>query len=62
MDIKGYMDIMKWDMKTQIENAREEANKEAFTSEYMEGYYGGIVRGFEIALEKIDASMFLAEK
>ena len=62
MDIKGYADIMRWVLRTQIEYAKEEANDGEFASEYMEGYYGGIVRGLEIALEKIDASMFLAEK
>jgi RNA binding exosome subunit len=62
MDIERYMDIMKWVIKNQIEYAREESNEGKFASEYMEGYYGGIVRGLEIALEKIEASKFLAEK
>ncbi len=62
MTIESYMDIMKWVFQTQIERAKEEANKETFSTEYMEGYYGGIVRGLEIALEKINASVFLAKK
>lgn len=62
MTIERYMEIMKWVMQTQIEYAKEEANSGEFATEYMEGYYGGIVRGLEIALEKIDASMFLAKK
>lgn len=62
MTIEGYMEIMKWVLQTQIECAKEEANRETFSTEYMEGYYGGIVRGLEIALEKIDASAFLAKK
>lgn len=62
MDIERYMDIMKWVIQTQIEYANEEANEGKFASEYVEGYYGGIVRGLEIALEKIEASKFLAEK
>lgn len=61
MDIKSYMDIMKWVMRNQIECAEEEANG-TFATEYMEGYYAGIVRGLEVAIEKIDASMFLAER
>ena len=62
MEIKGYMDIMKWVIQNQIEYTKEEANEGTFATEYMEGYYGGIVRGLEIALEKIEASMFLAKK
>lgn len=62
MDIKSYMDIMKFVMRNQIELVKEELEKETFTTEYTEGYYGGIIRGLEIALDKIDASMFLAEK
>ncbi len=61
MEIEGYMEIMKWVMQNQIEYAKEEANG-TFASEYMEGYYAGIVRGLEVAIEKIDASMFLAKK
>jgi hypothetical protein len=61
MDIKAYMEIMKWVMTEQIECAKEEANG-TFATEYMEGYYAGIVRGLEIAIEKIDASAFLAKK
>lgn len=62
MDIERYMEIMKWVIQNQIEYAKEEANEGEFATEYMEGYYGGIVRGLEIALEKIEASKFLAEK
>lgn len=62
MEVERYMEIMKWVIQTQIEYAREEANEGEFATEYREGYYGGIVRGLEIALEKIEASKFLAEK
>ena len=62
MDIERYMEIMKWVIQNQIDYAKEEANEGEFATEYMEGYYGGIVRGLEIALEKIEASKFLAEK
>lgn len=61
MDIKSYMDILKWVMKSQIDYVREESNSKADT-EYMAGFYQGVERGLELALEKIDASMFLAEK
>lgn len=61
MDIERYMEIMKWVMRNQMEYAEEEANG-TFATEYMEGYYAGIRRGLEIALEKIEASAFLAEK
>ena len=62
MDSERYMEIMKWVIQNQIDYAKEEANEGEFATEYMEGYYGGIVRGLEIALEKIEASKFLAEK
>lgn len=62
MNIENYMEIMRWVLRTQIDYVREEANGEACDTEYMAGYYQGIEKGLEIALEKIDASMFLAKK
>lgn len=62
MDIKGYMDIMKFVMRSQIECVKEEMDEPRLETEYTEGYYAGIIRGLEIAMEKIDASMFLAER
>lgn len=62
MTIKGYADILKWAMRTQIEYVEEEANKGFCKTMEEASYYEGIKKGLEIALEKIDASMFLAEK
>lgn len=62
MTIKGYADILKWAMRTQIEYVEEEANKGFCKTTEEASYYEGIKKGLEIALEKIDASMFLAEK
>ena len=61
MDIKAYMDILKWVMETQIDYVRDEANSKADT-EYMAGFYQGVERGLKIALDKIDASAFLAKE
>lgn len=61
MDIKSYAEVLKWAMKAQIEYI-EKDEQGTFATEYMEGYYAGMRRGLEIALEKIDASMFLAGK
>lgn len=60
MDIKAYTDILKWVMKSQIDYVRDEAESEAQTIEKA-AYYEGIEKGLEIALEKIEASMFLAK-
>ncbi len=62
MTIKSYADILKWAMRTQIEYVQEEANSGLCNTIEEARYYEGIKRGLEIALEKIDASMFLAEK
>jgi hypothetical protein len=64
MDIKSYADVLRFAIKMQI-NYIEEDEKDLNTrhaTEYFEGYYEGMKRGLEMALEKIDASMFLAEK
>lgn len=61
MDIKSYADILRWVMKSQIDYVREEANNGACETEFLAGYYEGIEKGLQIALEKIDASMFLAK-
>ena len=61
MSIKNYIEVLKWAIKSQLEYAEEEANG-SFATEYMEGYHEGVKRGLEIALEKIDASMFLAKE
>jgi hypothetical protein len=61
MTIKDYATVLKWAIKNQIEYVEEEERNGEFASEYMEGKYRGIVQGLEIALEKIEASMFLAK-
>jgi hypothetical protein len=58
MDIKGYADVLRFAIKTQIEYQKEEI-QEPYADEQ---YHRGVIRGLTIALEKIDASMFLAEK
>lgn len=62
MDIKTYAGILKFAIMTQIDYVEEEANSSFCNTVEKANYYEGIKRGLEIALEKIDASMFLAEK
>lgn len=62
MTIKGYAGILKWAINTQIDYVTEEANSGFCNTMEEARYYEGIKKGLEIALEKIDASMFLAEK
>lgn len=62
MTIKDYAGVLKWAIQTQINYIKEEERNGTFETEYMEGKYRGIVRGLEIALEKIEASMFLAKE
>lgn len=61
MSIKDYAEVLKWAIKSQIAYVEEEERNGEFTTEYMEGKYRGVVEGLEIALEKIEASMFLAK-
>jgi hypothetical protein len=58
MDIKTYAGILKFAIMTQIEYQKEEIQNPYAN----EDYHSGIITGLRIALEKIDASMFLAEK
>ena len=58
MDIKTYAGILKFAIMTQIDYQKEEIQKPFADEEY----HSGIITGLRIALEKIDASMFLAEK
>lgn len=61
MSIKDYAEVLKWVIKSQIAHVEEEERSGEFETEYMEGKYRGVVEGLEIALEKIEASMFLAK-
>ena len=62
MSIKDYAMILKWAIQNQIDYVEQEEAKGEFATEYMEGKYRGIVEGLEIALEKIESSMFLAKE
>lgn len=59
MTIKDYAEVLKYAIKLQIDY-KEEALQEC--NAMNEDYVEGIIAGLQIALEKIDASMFLAEK
>lgn len=59
MDIKSYADVLRFAIKMQIGYEEEVLQKcDAMNEDYVEG----IITGLNIALEKIDASMFLAER
>lgn len=62
MTKKEYADVLKFAIKLQIDYIEEDEKNGSCATEYFEGYYQGMKRGLEIALEKIDASMFLTEK
>lgn len=62
MTIKSYADVLKWAIRSQIDYVVDEANSGFCKTVEEAQYYEGIKRGLEIALEKIDASMFLAER
>lgn len=58
MDLKSYADVLKFAIQMQIEYEKEEIQKPFADEEYL----SGVITGLRIAMEKIDASMFLAEK
>lgn len=58
MDIKTYAGILKFAIMTQIDYQKEALQEPDANEEY----HIGVITGLQIALEKIDASMFLAEK
>lgn len=62
MTKKEYAEVLKRVIMAQIEYVEDEANNGACETEHMAMYYSGIKKGLQIALEKIDASMFLAEE
>ena len=59
MSIKDYADVLRFAIKMQI-SYKEEALQEC--NAMNEDFVEGIICGLQIALEKIDASMVLAEK
>ena len=62
MTIKSYADVLRWAIQNQISYVQEEANSSFCNTMEKAVYYEGIQKGLEIALEKIDASMFLAKE
>lgn len=58
MTIKSYADILKWAIRNQIDYQKEEINQPYAN----EDFHSGVITGLQIALEKIDASMFLAKE
>lgn len=58
MTIKDYAEVLKWAIKTQIDYQKEEIQQPYAD----EKFHDGVIMGLRIALEKIDASMFLAER
>lgn len=58
MNKKEYADILRFAIKLQINYIDEDMEKPFASMEYLDG----MRRGLEIALEKIDASMFLVEE
>jgi hypothetical protein len=58
MTIKNYADILRLALKMQIDYQKEEIEKPYAD----ENYHSGVITGLRIALDKIDASMFLAEE
>ena len=59
MTLKDYAEVLKFAIKLQIDGVEEELNEAIVINE---DYLEGIKQGLEIALQKIDASMFLTEK
>lgn len=64
MSIKDCAEVLKWAIKAQIGYIADDTEDgiSVGDAEYHRGYYEGMQRGLEIALEKIDASMFLAKE
>lgn len=61
MDKKDYADILKSVLQMQKYAVADEIRQRLNCGDNVE-FLEGIVRGLEIAMEKIDASMFLTEK
>ena len=58
MGIKEYADILRWAIQIQIDGQKEQIQQPYADVDY----HNGVITGLRIALEKIDASMFLAER
>ena len=57
MNIKDYAGVLKMAMRMQIDYVEEDMQKPFADEEYL----SGVITGLRIAIDKIDASMFLAE-
>ena len=62
MALESYADILKFAIQMQIKDIENDEAERSFATEYSEGYYSGMKRGLEIALQKIDASKFIWDK
>lgn len=58
MTIKEYAAVLKWAIQNQVDYQMEEMQKPWADERFRDG----VIVGLNIALEKIEASMFLAEK
>lgn len=59
MTIKDYAEVLKFAIKINLDSVNEELSEAIIIDE---SYLQGVKTGLQIALEKIDASMFLVEK
>ena len=57
MTIKDYAGVLKMAMRMQIDYVEEDMQKPFADEEYL----SGVITGLRIAMDKIDASMFLTE-
>lgn len=59
MTTKDYVDVLKYAIRLQVDNVNEELSADIIIDE---GYLRGVKTGLQIALDKIEASMFLVNK
>ena len=59
MDLKGYTDVLKFAIQLQVDEVNKELSADIILNE---DYLQGVKRGLQIALDKIEASMFLVDK
>ncbi len=58
MTIKDYAGVLKWAIQNQIDYQKEEIQQPYAD----ENFHSGVITGLQIALDKIEASMFLAKE
>jgi hypothetical protein len=59
MDLKGYSDVLKFAIQIQLDSVNKELQSDIILDE---SYLRGVKTGLQIALDKIEASMFLVDK